>query len=650
MPFMHREDRRDATPPIPQISTPLLAGLRSALGLTATTSPDWCVHGRGFAERLWLLGDRVIVSKPIGRSQSQHARDHLHIVEKIVAQHVPARQPYVLCLDWKHLHGSSREARQLWVSAMARDGRLQGLVFCQVSPFFRMNIKLGRRFNIVSYPVEIAADYEEAIARIAAMLGKAVDRSAATQAMRDSSGSGALETIGPMDEVVQFLSMIDWNVPGTAAFDLIPENHRARTLYDAFAIIKMEVDTILEERKLREEELRRARRAAEQADRAKSSFLANMGHEIRAPMNGILGMTRFLIDSPLTAEQAEWVGIIQQSADGLLKIMNDILDITQVEAGRLELTSVDFEIEEVVSRALGIWAHRAAQKGLELTASIDPEVPAKLRGDPGRLAQILLNLVGNAVKFTEKGSVRVSISLERTTDTQVVIRGAVTDTGPGIPEPLRQKIFDAFSKGDASQSRQHGGVGLGLTIARQLVHLMRGQIYLAGSSSEGCTLAFTAALDKCTAAAPEKAKPASSSVPPLGLSTDERHRRRLLLAEDNAINQLVAVKMLERLGCTVEVAGDGQDALAALSRNRFDLVLMDLHMPRMTGIEATRVIRSGGGGVLDPGVPIIAMTTNAAKGDRERCIAAGMDDHVTKPVSMARLAAAIDALLATRSG
>ena len=643
---MH-EDRCDATPAIPKISTPLLAGLRSALGLEATTFPGWCVQGRGYAERLWLVGDRIVVSKPIGKTQIQHTRAHLRILEEI-KQHVPDGQTYVLCLDWKHLNSSTREARQLWVSSMARDLRLQGIVFSQITPFFRMNIKLGRRFNIVNYPVEIADDYQEAIARTAALLGRTVDGSTAAQAMRDSSGSAALATIGPTDEVVQFLSMIDWSVPGTASFDLIPENHKARALYDAFAIIKLEVDTILEERKLREEELQRARRAAEQADRAKSAFLASMSQEIRTPMNGILGASRFLADSPLTPEQAGWVQIVQQSAEGLLHIMNDILDITQVQAGRLELASVDFEVAEVVDRVLGLWAHRAEEKGLALTAAVDPEVPATLRGDPARLAQILLNLVGNAVKFTERGAVRVSVSLERTTDAQAVIRGAVADTGPGIPEPLRKKIFDAFAKGDTAPSRQGGGVGLGLTIARQLVHLMQGQIYLASSSPEGSAFAFTAALDKCSAAPRIRGRASSSAQPP-GLSAAARSRMRLLLVEDNAINQMVAVKMLERLGYTVEIAGDGCEALAALARNSFDLVLMDLRMPRMGGIEATQVIRSGGGGVLDPGVPIIAMISNAMRGDREQCVAAGMDDLVAKPVSVQRLSAAIDAVLSTRS-
>ena len=642
------EPRRDATPLIPSITTPLLAGLKSAFGLDVFTAPSWCVHGQGFAERLWIVGDRIVVSKPIGRSQIQHTVAHIEIIDQIVAQFVPDETQFVLCLDWKHLHGTTKEARHLWVSAMSKNPRLAGIVFCQTTAFFRMSIKLGRRFNLVKFPVEIADDYHEAIAKTAEVLGRTVDASALVEE-RGSSDSGSFDAIGPVDEVVRFLSMIDWNLPGTAAFDLIPESHRLKTLYDAFAIIKMEVDTILEERKLREEELYRARHAAEQADRAKSAFLANMSHEIRTPMNGILGMTRFLAESKLGEEQAEWVRIVQQSAEGLLKIMNDILDITQVEAGRLVLDSAELDIRDVVDRAVGLMSAQAADKGLVVEASVDPAVPRRLVGDPGRLGQILLNLLGNAVKFTERGAVRVEVAVERESEDHVMLRASVTDSGPGVPEDARLNIFDAFAQADVSLSRRYGGVGLGLTIARQLVHLMQGQIFLAESSAEGATFCFTAVLGR--GPGPGRAKlPSVPSPHPAAVAGEHAGGDpvRLLLVEDNDVNQLVAQKMLEKLGYSVTIAVDGVDALTALSRSRYDLVLMDLQMPRMSGLEATRVIRSGGGDVLDPGVPIVAMTASAMKGDREQCIAAGMDDHVAKPVDMARLAAVVEAQLTKR--
>jgi signal transduction histidine kinase/ActR/RegA family two-component response regulator len=643
------EERRDATPPIPAITTPLLAGLKSAFGLESTTAPTWCVQGQGFAERLWLVGDRIIVSKPMGRSQIQHTAAHIDIVDQIVAQFIPDDLQFVLCLDWKHLHGTTKEARHLWVSAMSKNERIAGIVFCQTTPFFRMSIKLGRRFNLVKFPVEIADDYHEAIAKTAIALGRTIDAAVAAQAIgKEPSESGGFDIVGPVDEVVRFLSMIDWNLPGTSAFDLIPENHKIKTLYDAFAIIKMEVDTILEERKLREDELYRARHAAEQADRAKSAFLANMSHEIRTPMNGILGMARFLADSPLGEEQADWVRIIRQSAEGLLKIMNDILDITQVEAGRLVLENVEIDVHRVVDRVIGLMSAQASEKGLSLEAAVDPAIPRDLIGDPGRLAQILLNLVGNSVKFTERGGVRVELAIERETAEHVMLRGSVTDTGPGIQEEARQNIFDAFAQADVSLSRRHGGVGLGLTIARQLVHLMQGQIYLAESSREGCTFCFTALLERVSPASRVKLPSTPSPSPTSAQATQGRKPARLLLVEDNKVNQLVAMKMLEKLGYSATLAVDGVDALAALARAKYDLVLMDLQMPRMSGFEAAREIRSGGAGVLDPGVPIVAMTASAMKGDREQCIAAGMDDHIAKPVSLERLAAAIEGQLSTR--
>ncbi len=385
----------------------------------------------------------------------------------------------------------------------------------------------------------------------------------------------------------------------------------------------------------------------------KSMFLANMSHEIRTPMNGILGMARFLAESPLGEEQAEWVRIVQQSAEGLLKIMNDILDITQVEARRLVLESVELDVRDIVDRAVGLMSAQAAGKGLVVEASVDPAVPRRLVGDPGRIGQILLNLLGNAVKFTERGAVRVEVAVERESEDQVMLRVAVTDSGPGVPEDARLNIFDAFAQADVSLSRRYGGVGLGLTIARQLVHMMQGQIFLADSSPRGATFCFTVVLGRGAGAGPGPGRaklPSSPSPHPAAVAGVQADREpvRLLLVEDNKVNQLVARKMLEKLGYSVTVAVDGVDALTALSRSRYDLVLMDLQMPRMSGLEATRVIRSGGGEVLDPGVPIVAMTASAMKGDREQCIAAGMDDHVAKPVDMARLAAVVEAQLTKR--
>src|SRR5215470_4205615 len=389
------------------------------------------------------------------------------------------------------------------------------------------------------------------------------------------------------------------------------------------------------ERRRAEEAIEEARQKAEEATEMKSMFLANMSHEIRTPMNAIIGLSDLALKTPLDPKQRDYISKVHRAGTSLLAIVNDILDFSKIEAGRLELETLDFSMDEVVGAVTTVIAQKAHEKGLEFLTHVSPAVPARLRGDPLRLGQILTNLVDNAVKFTEHGQVQLTVEVLEQTSEKAQVQCSVHDAGIGMTREQAARLFQPFTQANMSTTRTHGGTGLGLSIARRLVEAMSGEIRLDSQPGVGSTFSFTVWLG---VGAPTDSP---GAMVPAAVRAGRLRAARILVTEDNEINQQIAVELLEGAGAKVEIASNGREAIEAVmnaSSRRYDLVLMDLQMPEVDGYQATARIR-GDGRFAD--LPIVSMTAHVTLEERERCLVAGMNDQVSKPIDPATLFATL---------